>query len=65
MIKRDLLKFSKFYVQLEELEIRLRETSDLGLHLKAANPGLFKKLDDAADAIYNYFNEEEIEKPKS
>ncbi len=59
MIKRDLLKYSKFYVQLEELEIKLRDTGDLGIHLKAANPALFKKLDDAADAIYQYFNEEE------
>lgn len=59
MIKRDLLKYSKFYVELEKLEIKLRDTSNLGIHLKAANPALFKKLDDAADAIYQYFNEEE------
>ena len=60
MIKRDLLKYSKLYLQLEKLEIELRETSNLGIHLKAATPELFKKLDDAADAIYLYFNEEEI-----
>lgn len=59
MIKRDLLKYSKFYVQLEELEIKLRDVSNLGVHLKAANPALFKNLDDAADAIHRYFNEEE------
>lgn len=59
MIKRDLLKYSKFYVELEKLEIKLRDTTNLGIHLKAANPGLLKKLDDAADAIYQYFNEEE------
>lgn len=59
MIKRDLLKYSKLYVQLEKLEIELRETSNLGIHLKVATPELFKKLDDAADAIYEYFNEEE------
>lgn len=59
MIKRDLLKYSKLYVQLEDLEIKLRDISNLGLHLKAATPDLFKKLDDAADAIARYFNEEE------
>ncbi len=59
MIKRDLLKYSKLYIQLEKLEIELRNTSDLGIHLKAATPELFKKLDDAADAISQYFNEEE------
>lgn len=62
MIKRDLVKYSKFYVDLEKLEIQLRDTGDLGIHLKAANTELFKKLDDAADAIYQYFNEEESEK---
>lgn len=64
MIKRDLLKYSKLYVQLERLEIELRETSNLGIYLKAATPELFKKLDDAADAIYRYFNEEETEEPE-
>lgn len=59
MIKRDLLKYSKLYVQLEKLEIELRDASNLGIHLKVATPELFKKLDDAADAIYRYFNEEE------
>ena len=59
MIKRDLLKYSKFYVQLEELEIKLRDTGDLGIHLKATHPALFEKLDAAADAIHHYFNEEE------
>jgi len=59
MIKRDLLKYSKFYVYLEELEIKLRDTSNLGIHLKSANPALLEKLDDAAEAIYQYFNEEE------
>ena len=62
MIKRDLLKYSKFYVQLEKLEIELRDTVNLGIHLKAANPELFKKLDDAADAVFQYFNEEEKDK---
>lgn len=64
MIKRDLLKYSKLYVQLEKLEIELRETSNLGIHLKVATPELFKKLDDAADAIYEYFNEEEIKEKR-
>ena len=63
MIKRDLLKYSKLYVQLEKLEIELRDTSNLGVHLRAANPVLFEKLDDAAEAIYQYFNEEEKDRP--
>jgi hypothetical protein len=46
-------------MQLEKLEVELRNASNLGVHLKVATPELFKKLDDAADAIFRYFNEEE------
>jgi len=64
MIKRDQVKYSRFYAQLEDLEIKLREIGDLGIHLKAANPELLEKLHEAADAIHEYFNEnEEMENP--
>lgn len=59
MIKRDQVKYSRFYAQLEDLEIKLREVGDLGIHLKAADPELLKKLDDASAAIHEYFNKEE------
>ncbi|MGI8493735.1 MAG: hypothetical protein ACR2L1_00275 [Pyrinomonadaceae bacterium] len=64
MKKRDLVKYSGFFVRLEELERQLRALVDLGVHLKAANPGLLKKLDDAAEAINEYFDEEEAERLK-
>lgn len=64
MIKRDLLKYSNLYVRLEKLEVELRDASNLGVHLKVATPELFKKLDDAADAIYEYFNEEETKEKR-
>jgi len=61
MTKRNLIKYSKFYVQLEKIEKEIRDVVDLGMHLKAADPVLFKKLDDAADAITGYFDEDKDE----
>jgi len=51
----------KFYVQLEKIEKEIRDVVDLGMHLKAADPVLFKKLDDAAAAITGYFDEDNDE----
>ena len=59
MIKRDLVKYSKFYVELEKVELQLRDLVDLGTHLKTGDEDLLKKLDAAAEAIHKYFNEEE------
>lgn len=59
MKKRDLVRYGKFYVRLEKLEGELRDAANLGLHLKAAEPELFKILDEAADAITTYFDTEE------
>lgn len=59
MRKRDLVRYGKFYVRLEKLESELRDAVNLGLHIKAAEPELFKKMDEAADAITKYFDSEE------
>lgn len=64
MNKRNLVKYSKFYVQLEKIENELRDAVNLGMYLKVAEPELFKKLDDAADAITNYFDDEDDCTPK-
>jgi len=59
MKKRDLVKYSQFYVRLEELEKQIRELVDLGVHLKTANLDLLNRLDETADRISKYFDEEE------
>lgn len=52
IIKRDILKHLEFYVQLEDLKIKLCNISNLEIHSKALKSMLFKKLNDAGDAIY-------------
>ena len=46
---------SKFYVNLSDLEKQIREISSIGVYLKLTDPGLLKKLDDAADGINEFF----------
>ena len=65
MNKRNLIKYSKFYVQLEGIEKQIRDTVDLGIHLKTATPKLFEKLDSAAEAIKEYFEDEDTREEKS
>lgn len=64
MNKRNLVKYSKFYVQLEKIENEPRDAVNLGSYLKTAEPELFKKLDNAADAITDYFDEDDDCTPK-
>ncbi len=56
--KRNLVKYSKFYVKLETIEKELRDVVELGMHLTAADLELFKNLDDAADTISDYFDKD-------
>ncbi len=65
MSKRNLIKYSKFYVRLEKIERQLRDVVDLGIHLKTATPELFEKLDSAAEAIKEFFDDEDIRDEKS
>lgn len=65
MSKRNLIKYSKFYVRLEKAERELRDVVDLGIHLKTAAPELFEKLDSAAEAIKEYFDDEDTRDEKS
>ncbi len=65
MSKRNLIKYSKFYVRLEKIERQLRDVVDLGIHLKTATPELFEKLDAAAEAIKEYFDDEDTQDEKS
>ena len=65
MSKRNLIKYSKFYVRLEKIERKLRDVVDLGIHLKTATPELFEKLDSAAEAIKEYFDDEDTRDEKS
>ena len=64
MSKRNLIKYSKFYVRLEKIERHLRDVVDLGIHLKTATPELFEKLDAAAEAIKEYFDDEDTREEK-
>ncbi len=60
-----MIKYSKFYVRLEKIERQLRDVVDLGIHLKTATPELFEKLDAAAGAIKEFFDDEDSQDEKS
>ena len=52
-------------MRLEKIERQLRDVVDLGIHLKTATPELFEKLDAAAEAIKEYFDDEDTREEKS
>ncbi len=49
----DIIQYAKFYTNLSELELKLNETANLGIHLEIDNV-LSEKLIEVAEAIHSH-----------
>ncbi len=55
MEKTNLIKFSKFYTKLDEIELEIRDLVDLGYHLNT-DVKFLNKLDVSAENIREFIN---------